>query len=137
MAFGNCSEPVEVVVVDPRLLVGVDPTGLLGEVVSIGVLVGVGPTGPSGGVYPVGILVGVVPIGTSLGVEPAGLFVGVGAFGLLPLGCPKVLMLVVTPVEGKTVGVVIGVVVSVGVTVDGSGELTWRPNNSWGFSDRN
>ena len=109
---------LDLLLVDPcRLLVGVDSIGLLGEVVSIGILVGVDPTGPSGGVYPVGI---------SVGVDPAGLSVGVGTIGLLPLGCAKVLMMVVL----LGVGVMIGGVVFPGVSVDGSGELTWRPSNS-------
>ena len=86
--------------VDPsRLLVGVDSIGLSG---------------------------GVGPVGVSVGVEPAGLSVGVGICGLLLLGCPKLLMLVVFPVLCVMLGEgdeMIGVVVTTGVVVGGSGEL--------------
>ena len=110
----------------------VDPPGLLAGVDPIGISVGVDPTGPSGGVGSVGVFVGVVPIGPLLGVESAGLSVGVGIFGLLLLGCPKFLTLVVFPTLEYMVGegMLIEVVVVLGGMLDGSRELTWRPSNS-------
>ena len=137
LAFGNCSEPVEVDVVVPRLLVVVvvtlelllvDPTGLLAGVDPIGVSVGVDPTGPSKGVDTIGMLVSIGPL---LGVEPAGPSVGVGTIGLLPLGWPQFLVLVTPP--GFPVRVVeedVVVVDNPGGVIDGSRELTWRPSNS-------
>ena len=127
LAFGNCSEPVEVVVGVPRLLVVVVTLDLL-LVDPCRLLVGVYSTGLLGEVVSIGILVGVDPIGPSLGVEPAGLSVGAGFFGLPPLGCPKFLMLVDCPMLGIVTDV--ETVDIPGSKSDGPGELTWRPSNS-------